>query len=129
MIVPPNVPGKVCTETDFPTSIILNAGIRRSKGDFIAQGASDILLTEKMLASLFEVTEGNYKVKISGKKALYLFRRKHIPFEIANSLNTSNEKFLRELENLPVEPLIPYLLGCAGTIMMHRDLWVESFLV
>ena len=26
---------------------------------------------------------------------------------------------------LPVEPLIPFYMGCAGALVMHRDLWFE----
>ena len=123
------VPGKVAIpvqkDTVFPHSVVINAGIRRAKGEFISQTGSDVVFTTSSLSALFNALEGKFG-DVEIKKAFLTGGRRHIPYGLV-----SRKLPLIEFENYLDRnaAVFPEERGGAGHaaptnfMMMHRDLW------
>ncbi len=126
--VPINIHENVCNGSSFPTPIALNVGIRRAVGDFIALTSSDVLWTSDVLESLFNADTHKVHSSDALNRSLIFIPRKNVPWnfvsqtpgitELTHYLNTEGSR-------LEVEPLMPYYFGCAGALVMHRDIWIE----
>ncbi|UCD33245.1 MAG: hypothetical protein JSV38_05090 [Desulfobacterales bacterium] len=128
ILVPVAVHDAVRKDSDFPDSIALNVGIRRSFGSFICQTGNDILWPEHFLQPLFAMLEGDKTITTPVEKTQMIFSRKHIPWEIVSEKPTT--KYLDDFINrydleIPVEPLNPFFLAPGGSVIMHRNMWCE----
>lgn len=116
-------------DSDFPSSVAANVGIRRALGDFTALSTADLVFTENFLKKLFNILSGKYEIGKPVDKSLLQFNRKSIPLEISNqelSLFEIDKYIIKNGKQLPVEPLVPYYLAPSSIQLMHRDLWYES---
>lgn len=129
ILVPQILPRSINFECDFPRPVILNIGIRRSRGQYIIQTLGDVLWPVGTLQFLFDTIENGKYCDTRIDHALVVIGRKEIPYDIA--CKTPSILFLREYindhpENIADVPPLPYLLVPADSFMMHRDLWYES---
>ncbi len=125
ILVPSPIAERCNQDSDLAISIAINAGIRRAAGEFIAITSGDIIQTGNFVQNFLDsITESR-----QSDKALYFVRLRHIPVRYIEE-----EPDLRELEhyvlttghNLPLQPFDPpFLMGSAGTLLMHRNLWLE----
>ncbi len=126
--VPSEIAVPAQKDTLFPHSVVINAGIRRASGEFIAQTGSDVVFNTQCLDSLFNSLEGKYG-NISVRKAFLSGGRRHIPYGIVN-----RRLPITELENYLVRnsAYFPEERGGAGHaaptnfMLMHRDMWTLS---
>jgi len=126
--VPINIHEKVCQGSDFPSSIALNVGIRRAKGEFIALTSGDVLWKSDVFKNLFSSDKSSFLQKSIFEHSLIVVPRKNIPWDFVNKNPeiTGMAKYIdTEGTSLEVEPLLPFYMGCAGALIMHRDLWFE----
>jgi len=127
IVVPFSLSEKVKFDDDFPRSIIMNAGIRRSKGLFIIQTLGDVLWTQNTLHTIFNIIDNRMEIKTPIERTLFVFGRKEIPYEVVRS--SPNISFLKDYIKIKGDNLKfyirPYLLVPADSIMMHRDLWFD----
>jgi glycosyltransferase involved in cell wall biosynthesis len=120
--VPIDVHEKVCLGSDFPLTIALNVGIRRAKGELIALTSGDVLWKSEVFQSLFSLQKSVFE------HSLFFIPRKNIPWDIVSQSPGIAEmtKYIdTEGTALEVEPLLPFYMGCAGALAMHRDRWFE----
>jgi len=123
--VPIDVHEQVCQGSDFPISIAFNVGIRRAYGEYIALTSGDVLWPVLLFNALLYSDQSERHLNHS----LVFIPRRHVPWDFVSQSPPIND-FVHYLittgPSLPVEPLIPYYFGCAGALVMHRDLWAES---
>ncbi|MBI4652167.1 hypothetical protein HY745_13015 [Candidatus Desantisbacteria bacterium] len=115
-------------DNNFPTPIVMNLAIRRSKGTFIMQTLADVLWDDISLKRLFNILDGKQKQKILLEKTLFVFNRKELQYDMVCQKPSIFflDKFIKEnRENIPAVPPVPYTYGPSDGIMMHRDLWFE----
>ena len=126
--VPISIHEKVCQGSDFPISIAFTVGIRRAKGEYIALTSGDVLWTGDMLKSFFLSDKAEINNKSALERSLIFIPRKNIPWKFVNQ-NPRMEELANyiatEGTSLDVEPLLPFYLGCAGALVMHRNIWAE----
>jgi glycosyltransferase involved in cell wall biosynthesis len=126
--VPIDIHEKFCSGSSFPTPIALNVGIRRAAGDFIALTSSDVLWTGDVLKSFLQVDADDIHSTDDLNRSLIFIPRKNIPWSFV-SQSPGITEIIRYLmtdgKDLEVEPLLPFYLGCAGALVMHRHLWIE----
>ena len=65
--VPIDIHDKVCRGSNFPTPIVLNVGIRRARGEFIALTSGDVLWKGEVFQSLFSLQKNVFE------RSLFLF--------------------------------------------------------
>jgi hypothetical protein len=120
--VPINIHEKVCRGSDFPLPIALNVGIRRAKGELIALTSGDVLWKSEVFQSLFSLQKDLFE------HSLFFIPRKNIPWDFVSQSPGIAEmtKYIdTEGRSLEVEPLLPFYMGRAGALVMHRDIWSE----
>lgn len=126
--VPISVHEKVNQGSSFPVAIALNAGIRRAAGDFIALTSGDVLWTSNTLKSFILPVTTGIKYNDALDQTLIFIPRKNIPWKFVNQspgMEEMTNYITDEGDSLDVEPLLPFYLGCAGALVMHRNLWSE----
>lgn len=128
IMVPVNVHHQVRGDSDYPDSIALNAGIRRSRGKFLCQTGNDLLWPAHFLRPLFDLLEGRDSLPTPLHRTQMIFSRKHIPWEIVRQepdLKTL-DRFIRSYDAyLPFEPLNPFFLAPGGSVVMDRDIYLQ----
>jgi glycosyltransferase involved in cell wall biosynthesis len=126
LIVPSLISNSINFDCDFPRPVILNTGIRRSKGEFIIQTLGDVLWTPETLRLVFDKAKGDDSLSVSEKEILYVIGRKEIPYEfVATNPSTSEvEAFINygKMDLVDIPPY-PYLLVPGDSLMMHRNMW------
>lgn len=123
--VPPEIAVPAQRDTTFPDSIVINTGIRRARGEFIAMTGSDVLYTKASLLVLFAVLDGTIP-GLAVKQAMLTASRRHIPVQ-----RIMRRPSLAELEAYVHRncSFFPRDHGGAGhaapsnMLMLHRDLW------
>ncbi len=131
ILVPVSVHEKVKGDSNFPDSIALNVGIRRSLGEYIMQLGNDVLFSADCLEKLIGMLEGkstNLTRIDSIQKTLMVFPYKEIPFDLIMREPTSAklQVFIEDNSSqLPVIGLIPYLWGASRGILANRAIWFE----
>lgn len=124
LIVPPAIAARHSESSPFPTPRVLNAGIRRARGRFVAQTVADILFPRETLAKMFALAD---PARERESRRLFVFNRKEIPREVVDREAALSE--LRELiataDETLHEELDPLLLVPADCQMMSKELWVE----
>jgi glycosyltransferase involved in cell wall biosynthesis len=123
--VPVKIHEAVCHGSNFPISIAFNVGIRRARGEYIALTSGDVLWPREILESFFV---SNNTSPSSLRHSLVFIPRKNIPWNFVSS-NPRYSEMIQYLDDegsfLEIEPLLPFYMGCAGALVMHRDLWSE----
>jgi glycosyltransferase involved in cell wall biosynthesis len=129
VMVPQSLSRSLTFECEFPRPVILNAGIRRARGEYIVQTLGDVLWTREALERVFAIAEGKGGTVEAEKETLYVIGRKEIPYDlVATSPKTTEvETFIRDNNKAIVDvPPLPYLLVPGDSLMMHRHLWLAS---
>jgi GT2 family glycosyltransferase len=126
--VPTEIHEKVNRGSSFPIPIAINVGIRRACGTLIALTSGDVLWTSDVLESFFNIDGGNHQSRETLSRSMVFVPRKNIPWDVVSQSPGTDEltRYLAaEGAHLEVEPLMPFYFGCAGALVMHRDLWIE----
>jgi len=127
--VPIDMHEKVSRGSSFPISIALNVGIRRAVGEFIALTSGDVLWTSDILGSFLNIDTQKVRQSEALKQSLVFIPRKNIPWSVVSQspgIAELTHYIAADGSRLEVEPLLPFYMGCAGALVMHRDLWIES---
>lgn len=128
ILVPPDIAERYNTDGIFAGSIAINAGVRRSRGMFIAQTGGDILYNEDLLDRLLRLPRTERYEKFLVNRTLFHILLKKIPedFVRRDPDVESIERYIDENnEDLEATPVGPFLGGRAAALLMHRDLWFE----
>lgn len=129
--VPPDVIGALQNgRQDFHTSMAINVGIRRAKGEFVLQGASDTLIPRHALGMILQVLENKIDLSIRPKETMFVCPRYHIPWQFVERqprLETWDQYLLLSCSELNYddESLLPVCAGTAG-FLMYRDVWQKA---
>ena len=126
--VPTEIHETVNRGSSFPIPIAINAGIRRAYGTLIALTSGDVLWTRDVLESFFHSDTGDRQSRETLNRSMVFVPRKNIPWDFVSQSPGTAElaRYLAaEGTRLEVEPLMPFYFGCAGALVMHRDLWIE----
>lgn len=128
IIVPETLPGTTIFKCDFPRPVILNVGIRRSRGQYIVQTLGDVLWTEDTLLKLFNLIEKKTLSTALVDESLIVIGRKELPYDMVKC-NPSIDclaTYIKGQDSIIEDiPPTPYLLVPADSFMMHRNLWFE----
>lgn len=129
VVVPPEVAAARNLTVSFFTTCAVNAGVRRSKGEFIMLADSDSMMPLPALKSLLEVLEGKLPTFGPKDELIYPLPRYQIPGGIgARQPNVAAwEKILQRLmasrrKELPAGDCLG---GFSAAQLMHRKLWWE----
>ncbi len=126
--VPTEIHEKVHCGSSFPIPIAINAGIRRAVGTYIALTSGDVLWTSDVLESFLNTNADNQRYREDLSRSMVFIPRKNIPWNfVSQSPGTAElaHYLANEGTHLEVEPLMPFYFGCAGALVMHRDLWIK----
>jgi hypothetical protein len=129
ILVPASVINEMHFDDDFPRPIVINAGIRRSRGTYIIQTIGDVLWPKSCLEKIFDIIDKQIFQKKSVHKTLFVIGRKEIPYSIASTCPALSflEKFVEENdEKIPLVPPFPYIRVPGDGLLMHKNLWFES---
>jgi hypothetical protein len=129
VIVPPAIARPAQKDSPFPIPIAQNVGIRRARGEYIAQTDSEILYTPSTVRALFDVLDGRVQTGVDNRRALLVSGRRHLPFQWAlrkPALDEIGDYLNRNAGLATKEPLFAGLATPSALALMHRSMWLES---
>jgi SAM-dependent methyltransferase len=131
LYIPPELIKEVQNGKDtFHPAISVNAGIRKSSGNFVMLSAADTIFTPFSLESLLKLLEGTYQFPMNIEQTYFICPRQNVPWQFVKSRPTLDEweKFLLTTageHNRFREGAINSISSAAGSIIMHKLLWHE----
>ena len=127
--VPPAKVAQYSKGKNFYSTLAVNVGVRRAKGEFILFTGTDTLMPIFSLETLIRKLQKSNTKCFDLKKSYLHVPRYNIPFDIVQRQPSTEEwEIQSELltENLiPEAPGSTFLGGFAGGQLMHRKLWME----
>ncbi len=130
IIVPPVIANNHGVNGKFSGSLAINVGIRRGRGNYIAETNGDVLYDTEILSGLLtDACDTDFASVPDPEKVLFLIRVKNIPEDVTRESPDLPfiDHYIREnRDGFRVQPLLPFFGGGAGALMMHRSLWDES---
>jgi len=124
--VPPAIAQVAQKDSPFPYVLVQNVGIRRARGQFIAQTDSDILYPRHSLEALFSLVTRKSCLETPLDKALFVASRRQLPLAVAQkqpSLAEINRYLALYGNMLKVDRLSVGFLAPSALTLMHRSLW------
>ncbi|MBI2948308.1 MAG: hypothetical protein HYY23_11740 [Verrucomicrobia bacterium] len=124
--VPPTIARMSQKDSPFPYVIVQNAGIRRARGQFIAQTDSDILYPLGSLERLLGLLNAGSYLGTPLDKALFVASRRQLPLAVAQKQPGPDEidRYLTLYGNmLKLDRLSVGFLAPSALTLMHRSLW------
>jgi SAM-dependent methyltransferase len=132
LVMPRTVARESQTDSPFSEVRVLNAAVRRAKGQYIGRIDQDTLIGKQFLSTFFELYEGTRPPDVPLNSALLFANRRRIPQRFADRCPSlwALDRFIRWFEQfLPVENHLkkPGSIYCiyTGIWLMHRNLWSE----
>ncbi len=116
---------------DFNSSLSLNIGVRRARGQYVMQYASDHLMTQVGLETLLRFLSGDIPTPVDPARAILLPSRLHLPWQLVERQPRLEEweRYLllgtSELNHPHPESHLAIFSG-AGAFLMHAHLWHEA---
>lgn len=126
IIVPPEIAAKHNGDSPFSSALSVNVGVRRCRGEYIAQTSGDVIHPQNFFDNFLEIIQSG---EASSANTLYVIPSREIPMELVNEhpdIETLHQYLLTNVNALALRPIMPVLLGGAGVLLMHKDLWRES---
>jgi hypothetical protein len=131
LYIPPKLINEIQNgKDDFHPAISVNAGIRKSSGNFIMLSAADTIFTKFSLDSLLKLLDGTQQLPINIEQIYFICSRQNVPWQFLKGQPSLDEweKFLLTTageHNRHREEAIYSISSAAGSIIMHKLLWHE----
>ena len=111
----------------FHNTLAFNAGLRRTRGRFVAFFPADALLPIHALAQLIELLAGRISCPVKVEEALLFIARGHVPWQFVGSAPTIDQwdRYLwMNAWSIPIaKETNPSLFGGAAAFVLSRSLW------
>lgn len=118
---------KMYLNNKFFTTLAVNIGVRRAKGEFIMLTDSDSMMTLSSLENLIKLLENKIHTIFNNNQTLFYIRRFPIPWSLCQRQPYYKdwEKILIKLscELSPIMMGIGCIGGFAAAQLMHKNLW------
>lgn len=128
VLVPPDLARQLQGDSEFPIVLAQNVAVRRSRGEYIAQTDSDILLPIEFLERLFAILDDGYVKDVPVDATVVVCKRLHIPWVCGHwRLSLPQlDWFVHRLRCfLHEHPITTIPFEATAFCMMHRRMWGE----